>query len=173
VSTENSTKPPQDNATCGDIEKRIEDYTATIDGTAQDKKDFAKSLVGEAIETKGFTESAIEACIKSREASPAFVATWKLPSVYKGPKPTWIRRTTTAPGGRPVMDTSGYKIFLGGLWRRFHPREIMEWLKSDCHGEDLKAVPYVKDIHVVPPSQNQRSNDCKASTLRNLMEGCT
>ena len=171
MSTENSTKPPQDNANW--CEKLIADYTATTGGTTQDNEDF-QSVVEEAITSKGFTESAIEACIKSREASPAFVdLTWKLPSVYKGPRPTWIRHTTKASGGRPVMDISGYKIFLGGLWRQFHGREIMEWIKKDCHGEDLKAMPYVKDINVVPPSQNQISNNFKALTLRNLMEGCT
>ena len=172
MSTENSTKPPQDNANCGDIEKRIEDYTATCGGTPQDIKDF-QGLMDESVTNNGFTESAIEAFITSKEAALKPASSWILPSMYNGPEPTWIRRTKTTPGGRPVMDFSGYKIFLGGLRRHFHPREILDWLKSDCYGEDLKAIAFAKDINVVPPSQNQRSNDFKALTLRNLMEGCT
>lgn len=167
VSIENSTKPPQDNANCGDIKVRIADHSDTTGGVPQDFSDFRGS-VDQAIENKGFTESAIEAVIEAKEASPAFIAKWKLPLVYQGPRPTWVLRANIN-----NRDISGYKIFLGGLW---HVRNstILEWLKSDCSDQyAMKAVLYVQDVNVVAPSQTQRSHDFKALTLRILMEGCT
>ena len=165
MNIENSTKPPQDNANCGDFKGRIEDHSDITGGTSSDIKDFT-GTVDQAIEEKEFTEAPIEATHEARRRRhPAFM----LPEEYLGPRPTWIHHTM-----QNKKDMSGYKMFLGGLRHQVHNRHISEWLKEDCNDEVLiQSIGYVADINVVPPSPNQRSSDYKAPTLRNLMEGYT
>ena len=126
--------------------------------------DFSEQVIGEEVsidEGKSLVKARDKALEKQR-----FIASWKLPTEYKGSGPTWVQRKM--PNNK---DVSGYKIFLGGLWQ-VSAESIRDWMIWDVKDLPTRmAIDFVKDINVVQPGKYQRSEDCKALTLRNLMEG--
>ena len=124
--------------------------------------DFSEQVIGEEVSIV----EGNEADIKAREEKRRFIASWTLPTLYRGSGPVWVQRRMSN-----NKDVSGYKIFLGGIWE-VSGETIRDWMLWDAKTLCTRmAIDFVKDINVVTPGKTQRSQDFKALTLRNLMEG--
>ena len=121
--------------------------------------------------TNTLSQASVEADTPYYHANVDFdYDSWHLPEKYHGPHPQWVKRESSG------LDTRwhGYKIFVGDLDSREQGNQIGEWLRVAMEDEgtmmDWRAYTMISDINVIPPAEDSKSGNWKASCYHGIMD---